>query len=176
MFEVGSYIVHGLNGVCKVEAIGDLRIPSAPRGKLYYTLAPCGDSESRLFVPVEHPKVAMRSIMKKEDALELLKSIGGLPEMESADERSLETRYKEMLKGTDPRELLCILKTIYHRMEQRRNAGRKLTASDERFFRAAGELLYGELAVALGTDAQAAERLVMEQLARPGEALHESSR
>ena len=42
MFEVGDYLIYGLNGVCRVEAVGTMEMSGMPKDRLYYTLIPVG--------------------------------------------------------------------------------------------------------------------------------------
>ncbi|MDD2568140.1 MAG: CarD family transcriptional regulator [Clostridia bacterium] len=40
MYQIGDLIVYGRNGVCRVENIGVLDVPSINKNQLYYTLSP----------------------------------------------------------------------------------------------------------------------------------------
>ena len=54
MFQTGDYLVYGLEGVCRVTAVGPVRLSGVPRDKLYYTLAPCGRQDA-IYIPVDSP-------------------------------------------------------------------------------------------------------------------------
>lgn len=65
MFEIGEYVVYGMNGVCRVEEIGTMDLGGIDSDKLYYTLLPIYTKGSRVFTPVDNQKVIMRAIISK---------------------------------------------------------------------------------------------------------------
>ena len=74
------------------------------------------------------------------------------PALESVwigNEKEREMQYKAGLRSCDCRELIRIIKTLYHRKMDRIKDGKKVTVVDERYFRQAEEQLYGELAFAM---------------------------
>ena len=152
MFEIGELIIYGGNGVCRVEKIGPIDTGMGTKGRMYYTLNPLKNKDSRIFTPVDNEKVIMRPTMTKEDALALIDQIQDVETLWIGDERRRETEYKEAVRKCDCREYVKIIKTIYLRKEARLADGKKVTAVDERYYAIAEENLYGELAVALGMD------------------------
>lgn len=152
MFEIGELIIYGGNGVCRVEKIGPIDTGMGTKGRMYYTLNPLKNKDSRIFTPVDNEKVIMRPTMTKEDALALIDQIQNVETLWIGDERRRETEYKEAVRKCDCREYVKIIKTIYLRKEARLADGKKVTAVDERYYAIAEENLYGELAVALGMD------------------------
>ena len=152
MFEIGELIIYGGNGVCRVEKIGPIDTGMGTKGRMYYTLNPLKNKDSRIFTPVDNEKVIMRPTMTKEDALALIDQIQNVETLWIGDERRRETEYKEAVRKCDCREYVKIIKTIYLRKEARLADGKKVTAVDERYYAIDEENLYGELAVALGMD------------------------
>ncbi|MEI3218659.1 MAG: hypothetical protein V8S08_02285 [Lachnoclostridium sp.] len=53
---------------------------------------------------------------------------------------------------------------MYARRQSRLAQGKKVTASDERFLRAAEENLYGELAVSLGKEKDEIEKYIISRI------------
>ena len=149
MFHIGDWVVYGGKGVCKVIAIGKLESMNVARDKIYYTLEPVHFSESRIFTPVDNPKVVIRRVLSKEEAIVLIEEIPQIETLWIADEKRRESEYKEALKTCGCEELVKIIKTIYKRKQSRMEVGKKMTASDEKYFRIAEELLYSELAISL---------------------------
>lgn len=147
MFEVGSSIIYGNSGVCKIVGIGAMS--GMPKDKLYYTLEPYYVKGSRIFTPVDNTKVTMRPVITKQDALTLVDEMKEIEALWIPDEKHREQEYKDALKSCDCRQLVKVIKTIYCRKSSREAAGKKLTSSDERFFHQAEERLYGELAISL---------------------------
>lgn len=164
MFEIGDYIVYGNVGVCEVVEIGTLDSPLIPEDKLYYTLVPCYTNGSRIFTPIDNEKVVMRSIISKDEALELLEDIDNISSLDITEEKGREAKYKEVFSTCDCRDLVKLIKTIYERKEQRQAEGKKLTVADEKYIRLAEESLFGELAIPLDVDVEKVKDYVLEQV------------
>ncbi|MBR2696798.1 MAG: CarD family transcriptional regulator [Parasporobacterium sp.] len=155
MFKVGDLIVYGNTGVCKVEKIGKPDLAGVSDNKEYYTLLPYYSKNSRIFTPCDNDKVVMRPVMSKKEAEKLLKEIPEIDLLVITDEKKREECYKATMRSCDCREFVSILKTIYTRKKIRLAEGKKVTASDERYFSMAEDKLFGELAIALGIEKSA---------------------
>ena len=149
MFAVNDYIVYGNHGVCKVENIGTVSLAMVDKDKVYYTLRPVYKNEAVVYAPVENPKSVIRAVLTKEDADKLIEEIPSLESVWIGNEKERELQYKAALRSCDCRELIRIIKTLYHRKMDRIRDGKKVTVVDERYFRLAEEQLYGELAFAM---------------------------
>ncbi len=57
MFEIGTYIVCGQHGVCRVEDIGKLKLSEASGSKDYYTLSQVYSRGGVLYVPADSDKI-----------------------------------------------------------------------------------------------------------------------
>lgn len=125
MFQVGEYIFHGSQGVCKVANVGKLDMPGIPKDKLYYTLEPLQTPKGKVFIAVDNNKSVIRPIISKEEALKLIDHMDELEELQISDERNRAIFYKEALKTCDCRELVKIIKTTYLRKKTRSDAGKK---------------------------------------------------
>ena len=155
MFEVGDYLIYGLNGVCRVEAVGTMEMSGMPKDRLYYTLIPVYQSGCRLFTPVDNAKTVIRPLVSREEALAY---IDQMPEAETIwipDEKRRETLYKEVVR---------IIKTLFLRKKARIQAGKKVTFGDEKYLRIAEENLYGEFAMALDMTKEETEKYVIERV------------
>lgn len=149
MFAVNDYIVYGNHGVCKVENIGTVSLAMVDKNKVYYTLRPVYKNEAVVYAPVENPKSVIRPVLTREDADKLIEEIPSLDSVWIGNEKERELQYKAALRSCDCRELIRIIKTLYHRKMDRIKDGKKVTVVDERYFRQAEEQLYGELAFAM---------------------------
>ena len=74
-----------------------------------------------------------------------------------------EAHYKEAIRSNDCRELVKILKTLYMRKMARFAAGKKTTASEERYFKQAEDNLCNELAFATGKDRANVKEIIAEK-------------
>lgn len=149
MFQIGDHIVCGSSGVCTVEEIGTLKMGTASRDRLYYTLKPVYDAGGKIFIPVDNDKVSLRFVLSKNQVMELLEDIPQLDQLWIPDEKKREQEYKEAVNSCDCKKLVQIIKTLYFRKRERVQNGKKVTAVDDRYFRIAEDRLYEELALAL---------------------------
>lgn len=160
MFEVKDYIIYGSHGVCKVKAVGKLDTAGMGKDRLYYTLEPVYENGSKIFTPVDNEKVMIRAVISKEEAIELIDDIKNIDTLWITNEKRREFDYKEAFQKNDCRELVKIIKTIHTRKQIRIAEGKKITASDERYFRMAEETLCGELAIPLEMEKEEVKEFV----------------
>lgn len=164
MFQIGDYIIYGTRGVCRVKDVGTLDFTGTAKGKLYYTLAPCYMEGSTVYVPVDAAGIIMRPVMSREEALALIDRIPEIEELWIKDEKSREYAYKEAVKGCNNHDLIRIIKTIYNRGRSRMAEGKKITVSDNKYFKIAEDNLYGEMAVSLGMSREEAKAFVIARV------------
>ncbi|MCQ2512638.1 MAG: CarD family transcriptional regulator [Lachnospiraceae bacterium] len=164
VFQVGQLIVYGNTGVCRVEKIGPPDLVGAAEGVDYYTLSPYYSKNSRIFTPCDNDKVVMRPVISKREAKKLVDDIPEIELLCIVDEKSREERYKETMRSCDCREFVSIIKTIYERKLQRLAEGKKVTASDEKYYNMAEDKLYGELAIALEMDKVKVKEYIKEKV------------
>jgi CarD family transcriptional regulator len=133
---------------------------SGAENRQCYILQPLHDKSCKIMTPVDNPKVIMRSLISKEETRQLLKDI---PEIETLPEqgaRQQELAYQKALHSCDCREWICLVKTLTRRMAIRRGKGKKVTATDDRYFKAATEKLVEEFSVVLGMDTSETKELL----------------
>lgn len=168
LFEVGDYLVYGSNGVCKVDAVGPLEMSGAAKG-LYYTLTPCYKKGSTIFTPVDNDKVLIRPVLTREEALTLIDEMAGTEALWINDEKRRELEYKAAVRKCDAKEFVRIIKNIYNKKAARQAEGKRLSASDERYFALAEDSLYGEIAIALDMSKEDARTYVISRVAQMDE-------
>ena len=159
MYSVGDYVVCGNKGVCRVENISVLDISGAS-GEEYYILKPVYTPGSTVYISMETADEKLRPVLSKKEANKLVKQMPGIPDIVVENDKQLEGEYKNCIRSNDATELVRLLKTIYHRKEARFAAGRKETALDAKYFRMAGDYLYGELAISLGIARDEVEKYI----------------
>ena len=163
MFDVGSYIVYGVNGVCRVESVGKLDIAGIPADKDYYTLSPVYSS-SKMYTPIDNNLVKMRYICSKEEAKKFLDDLDDVEAVWDDSDKVREEMYKEAIKSCDLVEMAKILKTLNKIKVERMANGKKVTNSDERYFNSACDKVSGELAIALELDKDEVTKIVTEKI------------
>lgn len=150
MFEIGDHVVYGSKGVCKVADITRMKMPGADREREYYVLHPVWDEGARVYLPADSEKAVIRRVISKNEGRKLLEDIPGIDCIEVSEDKKREQDYKDVMRTCDCRLLVGLIKTLVNRKEMRIAAGKKNTALDERYLRAAEHDLYDELAIALG--------------------------
>lgn len=150
MFAVGDYVMKINNGVCRIDDITRLEMSGVDKNKLYYVLKPIEGNKSILYVSVDTADKNVRFAMTKDQAEDVIHSIPGIEETAIESDKFREQQYKDALKSGNPAVLVGIIKTIYNRKKIREDQGKKNTAIDERYIKQAEDLLYTEIAFALG--------------------------
>lgn len=163
MFKKGEYVVCGNKGVCLVEDITTLNISGVDKAREYYILKPLYMSGSTVYVPVDAAE-SVRKILSKDEAEALIREIPSIPMITGVNDKLLEQEYRGCMKSNNCQEWVKIIKTVYLRKQKRMEAGRKVTAVDAKYFRLAGDSLYGELAVALDIPKEEVESYITSEM------------
>jgi len=101
------------------------------------------------FVPVDADRTRIRPVMTGDEAMDFIYCMDEIEAAWIANDKQREQKYKETLRSNDPADLVSIIKSLYRRGQDRIAMGKKVTATDERYFRQAEDTLYTELAFAL---------------------------
>lgn len=163
MFAIGDYVVHGNNGVCKVEDIQTMDGAGQTK-RMYYMLIPVYSAGSKVFVPTDSEKVVTRSVMTRSEAQQLMEEWDKIETFWIDNDKKREEIYKEALRSCDSRQWVKLIKTSYQRNQARLKRGKKATTSDERYLHMAEENLFGELAIPLEMTRDEAEDYFISQV------------
>ena len=164
MFKVGDYVVYGNKGVCEVRDIGTIDIPGMPSDRQYYTLAQIYTRGSTIFTPVDNKNTVLRKILSKEEAQILIEDIQNMKPVWVQNDKEREQKFTEALRAADSRGLFEMIIALYQRRERRLADGKKATSTDERYFHAAEEILYGELGMSLGIAKDQVKEYIMKEV------------
>ena len=109
---------------------------------------------AKIFTPVDNPKVIMRPLVSRREAEALIDRIPDLQPEAYYNKvlRELTEHYDTILKTYDCEALLKLTMSIYAKKQEAQGHKRRLGAVDESFLRRAEELLFSELAAALGLE------------------------
>ena len=161
-FKIGDFVSKPVTGVCEIEDIVSLDLTEKKENKLYYLMHSMEDMQGKIYVPVSN--TASRLCLTKEEAWNLIERITEIPIAWTNNEKMREQKYKEAVKSNDPEALVAIIKMIYQRKQQRLAQGKRCTATDERYFRTAENLLYMELGTALGKPKEKICEMIIEYI------------
>lgn len=164
MFEIGENIVYGVKGVCRIEDITHIDISGADKNRLYYVLVPLGDASGKIYAPIDSEKMTIRKVISKDEADQLITELPEIELLWVPDDRQREAKYKEALRTCDYRAWVSIVKTLYERKRERIEQGKKITALDEKYMKAAEDELYSELSLSLGVSKQEMEDYIKEKI------------
>lgn len=164
MFKKGDYIVYGSSGACLVTDVTKLNIPGCDRKRKYYVLRPVNTDRSVIYSPVDNDKVIMRDVMSREQAEEVLDEIPDIEQLTVKSEKLREEQYKDVIKSSNVRDCIGMMKTLLSKRKKRIQQGRKFTTVDERYLRETHDILSNEFSIALGEDKETAGRILMSKM------------
>lgn len=164
MFRAGEYIYYGTSGLCRVDAVTKLNISGADQNRTYYCLIPLEDKGSTIYTPVDNQKVAMRRAMTREQAERLIRELPAIETLSAADEKQRERFYKQALSSPDCREWVRMIKTLRSRKSVRMAQGKKMTATETRYYQAGRERLFQEIALAVGIRKEDVDDYITDRL------------
>ncbi len=150
MYKINDTVIYGTDGICTVADITEKNF-NGSTGK-YYILKPRYSPSSTIMIPIDNELLVgkMRYMLSPEEVRALIDSMPDQDGVEwIADDKKRKEEYREIILRGDRLELVRLIKTLYLHSEHQKSVGKKLHASDERFFRDAEKLLYEEFATAL---------------------------
>ena len=153
VYKIGDLIIYGNNGVCRVEDITSIDHDEIDNENLYYVLMPLYNT-CTIYAPTDSTKVFMRPIVTKKEAEKLIDMIPSMKAeiYHNSAMNQLTEHYKASFESHECEDLIELCMSIYAKKQDAEEQNKKLGAIDEKFMKRAEELLFGELATALGID------------------------
>ncbi len=165
MYSQGDYISYGVQGVCQVQGITEMNLPGSKEKKQFYVLTPVYDQNGTIYSPVEEGKVSKRRpILTRQEADELLSAIPSTPIISASDRKEFDIKCKEAVLSGECIQWVVVMKTLISERDQRIAAGKKMTTTNERLLKSAGEKLSGELAISLQLDKKMVVDILRQKL------------
>ena len=164
MFNPGDYIHYGTSGLCRVEEIMKPDFSGVDRNRLYYRLTPLEGHGSTIYTPVDNQKVSMRRAISREDASSLIDELPHIDQLVVEDEKRAEQIFKDALSSPECRDWISLIKTLYLRRRVRTQQGKKVTATEDRYYQAALEQFHSEIGLALDIEKDDVETYITERL------------
>ena len=163
MFKIADKVVYGETGVCLIEDICEKEFLKNQR-KMYYVLRPIFSNGNLIYSPIENSKVPMRNIISKQEAEELVKSIPYIiNNMQEYTEITVND-YKNEIISHSPQKLVELTARIYNRKKAVQLYKKRLNAIDEKYMKIAENLLFGELAEALGINIEEVQNYIAKTI------------
>lgn len=165
MYEIGMKVMYGSTGVCEITEIREQVFPVTGESRLYYVLSPMYE-KTTISVPVDSDKVFLRPIISRQEAEQLIADIPTVhPQVcNSRVTKELTEHYDTIIKSHDCAALVEMTMSIYQKKQEALEHNRKFGSTDERYFRQAENLLFGELAAALEIPKESVQSYIEERL------------
>ena len=156
MFQVGDYIVYGINGICRVEDVC-----ASPYDKTdprtYYLLVPVNNPmSSTIYTPVCNERVPMRRLMTPDEIDALIAAMPDIDLLTVPVEKQRREIYRTAIGTLEPEGYVQVIKTVRRRRAELTAARKHFPVTDLEYGRLAQHLLSSECAHVLGiTEAEA---------------------
>ncbi|NLN23186.1 MAG: CarD family transcriptional regulator [Clostridiales bacterium] len=144
MFKVGDTVVYGTNGTCEIVEISEFDFTGEKT--LYYVLRPKGDKSSLIYVPTDNKDLTskMKYTLDEDEIRKLIESVADFEPLWVDNAIARKQRCRDIVASGDRRELICMVKNLYHREKQMKAKGGKLNMTDEQYYRTAIKMLCDE--------------------------------
>jgi CarD family transcriptional regulator len=145
MYNIGQYIVHPGQGVCRVEGV--VEEPTA-----VYQLMPVGQRNPMHIIFPVASEGKLRPVLSHDEAMELIDQYATLQVDEYTDRSSAleEDHFKREIRQGTCRDTMRIVKTFRTRIAETRARNKKPPVVYERILKQASKRSLEELSVALG--------------------------
>ncbi len=165
MYQTGDLILYGGTGVCRVAEIITRRAGRTEPERQYYVLEPLYQ-KGTITTPVDNDKVFTRPVITRDEAMELIDQIPNIDVQAYHNQnlQQLENHYRSQMGGHDCLSLLRVTMSAYRKKVEREAKKQKFGAVDRRYMERAENLLYGELAVALGIERDSVQDFIARRL------------
>jgi len=153
-YKKGDYVRYSSNGVCFIEDIRTIDINHSKNPKTFYVLKPISTNSSTIYVPLENEELVSKMwyILSKTDIDNLIDSVMQEKIDWIPDRKERINCFKQILKDSDPKELLKLVGCIYLKKQELRNEGKKLSSTDENHLAQAEALIENEFSFVLKLD------------------------
>ena len=165
MYQKGELIAYGGTGVCRVVDVVARKPSRTEPERMYYVLEPLYQTGT-ITTPVDNGKVATRPVITRDQAMALIDQIPTIqPEVYyNQNLQQLENHYKTRMEDHDCMSLLRLTMSTYQKKVEREEKKLKFGAVDRRYMERAENLLFGELAVALGITRDSVRDFIAQRL------------
>ena len=162
MVKIGNTVVYR-DEICTVADI----LEKYKDDEDYYVLSSVLDASLRIKVSVRRATEVMRPLITKAEIKALISRIPDIKTLPASTwNRGLE--YKELLHDGSLESIVCIIKTVHLRQQEKVDNKQKPSDSDKMYFRQAEKLFYNEVAASLGVGYDEAKAYITQEVAALG--------
>lgn len=166
MFAVGSLVLYGIHGVCKITREEQRTVDRKQIS--YLVLEPLDSSGSQFLVPShnENALSKLRPILTKQELMELLHGEAVHKDAWTDDENLRKQRYRELISGFDRAALLQMVCSLHNHKKMILDNGRKFHLCDENFLKDAERILNAEFSVVLELPRNQVIQFVLDEISK----------
>lgn len=173
MYSIGEIVVYR-HHVCEIMGVRAAYF----EGEDYLELRALFNKTLKLFVKTSEARPPMlRAVMTEEEAFGLIDSIASADPIDEGKfassanaptltERLIREEYERCLGMFSPESLVPIIKTVHVRTTEREACGRRITATDKKYFDLAEKLLCDELSISLKISRDEVKDFLIDQIKR----------
>ena len=166
MFEIGEYIVYGINGICRVEEICPSPYDKTDT-RTYYLLVPLHNPmASTIYTPVDNERVPMRRLMTPDQVEALIDAMPQIELLSIPVEKQRREVYRTAIGELRPEGYVSVIKTVHRRRVDLTAAHKHFPVSDLEYGRLAKHLLYSECAHVLGIEEDGVEAYIEKRIGK----------
>ena len=150
MFAVGAVVVYGLQGVCRIEDITEMRVGDDLRS--YYILCPVNDSKSTVYVPADNERLVsqMRELLTIGDIDAIIDEVKAADALWIKNDAERKAYCSAVIKNGNRKEILQLISMMYIHKEEQLNNKKRFQISDDRYLKEAEKLINDEFSYVLG--------------------------
>ncbi len=165
LYRPGDLILYGGTGVCRVADVVTKKLSRTGPERQYYVLTPLYQTGT-ITTPVDNDKVLTRPVITRDEAIDLIDQIPTIQveAYHNQNLQQLENHYRTQMNALDCLSLLRLTMSTYRKKVEREGKKLKFGAVDRRYMERAEDLLYGELAVALGITRDGVRDFIAQRL------------
>lgn len=164
MYSIGEKIIYGSEGVFTVHDYSASPVDKNDTRKFYILHPIHGPAGNIIYTPVDNSNVKMRTVMSREEAIELIDSIPSIPLLTVEREKNRRETYRLALATASVDKYVSIIKTVMARRAEMLENKKRLSESDSDYEKKAKFCLHGELAIALDMPFESVEEYIKDRL------------
>lgn len=164
--EINDAVMHVPEGVCKVTEIIE-RDLSRYGIRRYYVLVPVYDRGTKIYIPTDAGNDKMKSLPEKEEVLQIIDEIPSCESVWIENDKERQESFNKILSRCDHREMMALLYTLRNKHAEKVRTGKKFHSADERIFREAERILFGEFGYILNIEPDNVAGFISDRLGTP---------
>ncbi len=163
-FQTGDRVLYRGLGVCEVTGVTSRTFSGMPP-RDYYVLQPVFADHAISYLPVQIAEQKLRPLHSLEEIRSMLQQTAATDLDWEEDGKERKEQYRNILKQSECRETLQMLKQLSEQKEKRKAIGKQLSSSDEENLKIGERILHEELAVLLNISPEEAAEYIQKELA-----------